>query len=451
MASTAQTSWTNQTVDLLKSNPHVDCKPVLKQLIPETLKTGIRFISRQTKPTEGTRHLRLDAWYYIRLVKVDDVLRALRETGFWSEQLKKDVQDAMQTQNVYHVVVRGNDPIFMPLGRCDGQDLVTNYCCERLSALVEEVDKHLFDELADAANLQLAMEDPSFEQMLEHYFRSGKQDKEATLHLVGRFRGGSNLLHSCIKEGHLETLKLLLDQFTSESQKRTPWRVLAEPLRPVGQHRISAFHRAVFDGRPDCLSELVAWAQRHGHDITELQNSEEYDPMAGPGKGWTCLELAEEEGNMACYNVLAEAFNVPAKEGGKDANPREARLAQLALPRVELEFAAEEQPLIQPMSQDILDWASVIHVVKTLKSSSECRSRDSNQFVLRLANLAFEEDATDDQVADLLAEAAGMALEANSCTWKTDKTGLSFLKVVVERLAEDPTNLTNAAENQCLV
>ena len=52
MASTAQTSWTNQTVDMLK-NAHVDCKPILKKLIPGTLKTGLRFLSQQKKATEG--------------------------------------------------------------------------------------------------------------------------------------------------------------------------------------------------------------------------------------------------------------------------------------------------------------------------------------------------------------------------------------------------------------
>jgi len=52
MASTAQTSWTNQTVDMLK-NAHVDCKPILKKMIPGTLKNGIRFLSQQKKATEG--------------------------------------------------------------------------------------------------------------------------------------------------------------------------------------------------------------------------------------------------------------------------------------------------------------------------------------------------------------------------------------------------------------
>ena len=49
-----------------------------------------------------------------------------------------------------------------------------------------------------------------------------------------------------------------------------------------------AFHRAVFDGRPDCLKELVRWAQNHNHDFTELRNVEELDILKGTEKGLTC-------------------------------------------------------------------------------------------------------------------------------------------------------------------
>ena len=138
-----------------------------------------------------------------------DVLKALRETGFGSEELKKKVEESMQNQKVYHVVIRGNDPKLMPLGKCDGQDVVTNYCCEQLSVIEEQVDKLLFEELADPASIQEAMANPAFDEMLEHYFLCGKHDKEETLHLISRFRGGANLLHTCIKEGYLDTLRLL--------------------------------------------------------------------------------------------------------------------------------------------------------------------------------------------------------------------------------------------------
>lgn len=86
MASTAQTSWTNQTVDMLK-NAHVECKPILKNLVDGTLEKGIRFISQQTKATEGKRHLRLDAWYYIRRVNSDEVLKAIRDANMMTEEL----------------------------------------------------------------------------------------------------------------------------------------------------------------------------------------------------------------------------------------------------------------------------------------------------------------------------------------------------------------------------
>ena len=67
-------------------NAHVDSKPILKRLIPGTLEKGIRFISQQTKATEGKRHLRLDAWYYIRRVNSDEVLKAIREAEMMTEE-----------------------------------------------------------------------------------------------------------------------------------------------------------------------------------------------------------------------------------------------------------------------------------------------------------------------------------------------------------------------------
>mmetsp|Transcript_61938 Transcript_61938/g.145182 ORF Transcript_61938/g.145182 Transcript_61938/m.145182 type:complete len:744 (+) Transcript_61938:54-2285(+) len=437
MASTTRTSWTNQTIDLLRQNPHVDCKPVLKELIPETLKTGIRFVSHQSKATEGVRSVRLDAWFYIRRISASDVLKALRETGFSSESLRKDLEQSMQHQKVYHVVIRGNDPKFMPFGKRDGQDLVTNYICEQISFITEKVDQLLFEDLSEPSSIQEAMADHAFDHMLEQYFLRGKHDKEETLHLVSRLRGGGNLLHTCIKEGYLDSLRLLLDRFTPESQPGARWRALAEPLRPVGLYKCSAFHRAVFDGRPDCLAELVLWAQRHGHDITELRNVEERG-IAGSQRGLTCLELSEQEGNLACYNVLAPLFGVPKKECATDAKPRETRVAERTMARVELASASSEQTLeLRPMNPESqsLTWEAVLDSVRDLKRSDVYRGRDPSQMVLRLENLVFVDDAREEQVDQLLAESRGMAaLEANSCIWKTEKTALSFLAVVVGRL-----------------
>ena len=87
---------------------------------------------------EGVRYLRLDGWYYIRRVNSDEILKAISEAGFGSESLRKQVLDSMQNQKVYHVVIRGNDPKFMPLGRCDGQDVPTDYICEQLNIMEEE-------------------------------------------------------------------------------------------------------------------------------------------------------------------------------------------------------------------------------------------------------------------------------------------------------------------------
>lgn len=50
-----------------------------------------------------------------------------------------------------------------------------------------------------------------------------------------------------------------------------------------------AFHRAVYDGRQDCLKQLVRWAQHHNLDFTGLRNVEELDVIAGTEKGLTCL------------------------------------------------------------------------------------------------------------------------------------------------------------------
>ena len=419
-------------MDLFRHNPHIDCKPILKQLIPETLEKGIRLVSLQTKPTEGVRHLRLDAWYYIRAVGDQEVVRALRETGHWTQRLQSKVEELMKDQKLYHVVIRGNDPKFMPVSICNGQDVVTNYCCERIEMVIEEVEKHLFEDLADAGSIRRAMADYSFDEMLKQYYLNGKQDKDATLHLAGRFRGGSNLLHTCIKEGYLETLTLLLDEFSLESQSQAPWRVLAEPLRRFGIYHVTAFHRAVFDSRSDCLAALVNWAQRHGHDITQLRNVEEHDAVLGPTKGLTCLELADQSGNLSCYNVLAPVFGVPPKQGGADANPREARMPQMSLPRIELVTSNRPEPSIRWASEQNWEW--VLQEVRSLTKDIA-----AEHVFINLKNLKLEDDVTESQVQELLR--AGCEIEANGCTWKTDKTALNFLRVVVERLGTSGRHL----------
>ena len=58
-----------------------------------------------------------------------------------------------------------------------------------MEMVFEEVEKHLFEDLADPDSIRRVMTDYSFDEMLKNYYLNGKQDKDATLHLVGRFRG----------------------------------------------------------------------------------------------------------------------------------------------------------------------------------------------------------------------------------------------------------------------
>eukprot|EP00929_Paragymnodinium_shiwhaense_P001648 TRINITY_DN101886_c0_g1_i1.p1 TRINITY_DN101886_c0_g1~~TRINITY_DN101886_c0_g1_i1.p1 ORF type:complete len:716 (-),score=118.28 TRINITY_DN101886_c0_g1_i1:385-2532(-) len=433
MARSHETSWTNLTVDLLRDNPHVDHKYILKKLVPKTLEKGIRFLSQQSKATQGVRHVRLDAWYYIRHGPVDDVIWAVREAGYLTESLRNEIHSIMAEQAVYHVVVRGNDPDHMPLGVPNGQDIVTTYCCEQMELIREEVDRLLFDELADPDAIQQAMSDAIFDRMLENYFRGGDPKKEETLHVVSRFRGSWNLLHTCIKEGYLNTLQLLLQRYTLETQgEEARWRVLAEPLRPCGEFQCSAFHRAVYDARQECLQMLVDWAQRHGHDITNLRNVEERSSLTGPVRGLTCLELAEQEKNLVCYNILAPLFGVPVKVDAVDANPREARLAVRLTPRLELHKEGGEDVALEVIPVDEQDWPEILDRVKTIRE----RLDDLSGYTIKMCHIAFVSDASQELVQALLAAAAPFpCLAADACTMKSDLTGMSFLRAVTQRLS----------------
>ena len=64
---------------------------------------------------------------------------------------------------------------------------------------------------------------------------------------------------------------------------------------------------------------------------------------------------------------------------------------------------------------------------------------DAEHVVINLANLKLEDDVMESQARELFK--ACHEIEANSCTWKTDKTALSFLRVVVERLATSGRHL----------
>lgn len=429
---------------------------MFKEMVKDTLANGIRFVSQQSKPTEGKRSVRLDSWFYVRGVSADDVLRAVRKSpfaGHFTEETRAQIRALMEQQKTYHVFVRGNDPRFMPPDDEFGQDAVTSYILERIEAVAEEVDKRLFDELSDPSAVKQAMSDSGFDAMLEAFFRSGDVVHEETLHVASRFRGGSNLLHTCIKEGYVDTLRLLLEQFTLESHgQEHRWRVLAEPLRPVGKFKVTAFHRAVFDGQHQCLQELVSWAQRHRHDITQLRNVEERSITEGAISGLTCLELADQERNYACYNLLAPLFGVEPKQEAVDKTTRFVRITQMTVPRVELEFSEH----LTHIELTCFDWHAVVQAVKKLCRGDSHQSRKPRGLTVRLCCIAFVDDPSEEVVQELLSACAGMALETSGCMMKSDKTNLAFLKALVKLLDSEtelplPPDLPHKLDISCSV
>lgn len=432
----ATTNWTNKTLDLLKNRLHIQARQIPESLIDGTIKTGFRMISQQTKASKGVRHIRLDAWYYIRKLNANDICKALEDEGRLSRPLRSEIEQIMQEQAVYHVVVRGNDKRFMPLGDLAGADLVTQYFAENLEIVREEVDKYLFDDLEDPQAISLAMSNPLFDDMLKAYFESGDTKKKETLHLVSRMRGGANLLHTCIKENHIDTLKLLLDQFTIENQAGTPWRVLAEPLRSVGEYKISAFHRAVFDGRKECLECLVAWARLHEHDISQLKNVEEVAMGGKPLQEYTCLELAEAQGNWSCYNILADLFGAAPKALSDDSNTREVRLALLSQPRVELTHRSSGVLKSVILPQDAgMTWSMVADVVQQVTQSPEFLQAEPNDLTVSIHRVNFADDITSTLAEFFYDHLRGVqTFSTEACAVHTDRTQLVWLETLVERL-----------------
>lgn len=356
-SSSVMTSWTNRTMDVLRG--HATARGIPKRLCDETVKHGVRMLSRQSKSTEGTRHLRLDAWYYIRCVQFPDIRDALYES---ERGLLPMIRKEMLSESVYHVVIRGNDPKFMPPGD-HGADVVTTYFCEGLQDIYDEVDKYLFDELDNPVEIKKAMSDCAFDSLLEAYFKAGDTNIERDFHIVARLRNNNNLLFTCIKNDCIQTLLLLLEDYTAESNRSTLWRVLAEPLRGVGKFNITAFHRAVFDGRPECLSALLKWASLHKHDITHLRNVEERSDTRQPLVELTCLEFAEKVGNYECYNLLAPVFGVPLHSEASDEATREERLALSTAPVV-LVIANDEELARNPINEPA--WTNVCAVVERM-------------------------------------------------------------------------------------
>lgn len=435
------------TVDIFRDNSHIDCRPngaLLKKLTPKTLEVGFRFVSRQARPTEGKWPFRLDAWKYIRRVSKSDMMQALQELGYMTSALREQVSAVMETQNVYHVVIRGNDPEFMPLGEINGQDIPTSYFLEAIELVHEEVDKFLFDEIENPDAIHSAMQNQVFDRMLETFFLNGDTKNEETLHVASRFRAGANLLHTCIKEGYIESLRLLLDKYTVESHgDAARWRVLAEPLRPCGKFKCSAFHRAVFDGRSACLKLLVEWAQRHRHDITKIVNVEERNKVGEASTELTCLELAEKEQNYECYNILAPLFDVPLKSTSMNATSREVRMADMAKPRVQVVLiSSSRQEIMHTIELDAADmtWDRLLGIVRQLRSDVDLFPQDRCKTGIRACNLTFAEDACEGVIDELFTAAAGMcSIETLNCTTKSESTCLSIMRTLVSRLSAEKT------------
>jgi len=427
-------------MELLKGQ-HGNARAIPKSVIEATISTGFRMVSLQSKATEGARNHRLDAWYHIRRIGFDELWRGLQAEGRSNEVSHKELKVAMETQKAYHVVVRGNDPKFFPPGDLQGTDLVTNYIVENLQFVRDEVDKHLFDELHDPSAIRDAMDNPVFDQMLQAYFENADKKKDETLHIASRFRGGSNLLHSCIKEGYADTLDLLLSSYTVECNSRAPWRVLAEPLRAVGKFKITAFHRAVYDGKPECLRRLVDWAVCTKHDITLLKNVEDRNELTGaPARELTCLELAEQEGNFECYNILAGLFGVPPKENARDQKTREARHALLSTPRVEIRRNPAE--ILATTEISSYTWQQVITTVADLLSQVESQNAGLDGIEIHICRVEFADDVSAELVSMLRQAVQGKALIAEGCTMQSDLTMIEFLRDVVEQLS-----LAASAEN----
>ena len=117
-------------------------------------------------------------------------------------------------------------------------------------------------------------------------------------------------------------------------------------------------------------------------------------------------------------------------------------MAERALPRLELVTAFDEQTLqVHLIRPEAISWEIVLAGVRQVKASEAYRVRDPNQMAIRLECIAFTDDCTQEQARELLAQSSGLAaLEANSCTWKSDKTSLNFLMEVVERLGAEPSH-----------
>ncbi|CAE7256577.1 ACT1 [Symbiodinium sp. CCMP2592] len=430
MALSEATYGTNGVMDLLRCDVWRDRDAIPKKLIDATQKSGFRMLSIQPAPTRGARHIRLHSWYFIRHLHPGDLFRALEDEGRCSSTLRQSIQEAMGRQKVYHVVVAGgeDDRRFVPPGDFKTAKIVFSDFLNNLHAICQHAEELLFDQRQDPEAIRQVMDNPQFDSMLKKYFESGDMKRQQNLKLVGRL--GGNLLHTCIEEGHLDTVQLLLDSYTLESHPQAPWRVLAEPLHPVGSSGTTAFHAAIIHGSDQALSKLLEWAELHNHDITGLKYIVEREPgTEQPVTERNCLQVASSNGELKCYNLLAPLFGKRLKDlvDHVDANGPSSEV----IGRPRLSLICPRGFLLKRFCLPSEDWKAVLAGVAELKASEDFPRAAS----IRIRNVNFQDEASSDILGCLLDACSGLDLVTTmTCTFKTDKTWLALLEVLLQRL-----------------
>ena len=427
MASSVATVGTNSTFDLLLSQVGDRRNAIPQALIRGTLASGFRMISSQDRATKTIRHVKLHAWYCIRRLTPGDVLQALRAEDRCTTQLQQAIVEAMSTQKVYHVVLQGKDPRFVPPGDHAVREVVTSYICDDFGRISEHAEELLFDQIGDPDAIRQAMDNPQFDRLLQQWYESGDLTRQDRLRLVGRM--GDILLHKCIMENQLETIQLLLDSYTAESHPRTPWRVLAEPLYPFGSRNESAFHCAVRSGSDKALALLLAWASRHSHGITHLKVVVEREPTTQvPIKERDCLELAAALHEWKCYNLLAPLFGRPLTQDLESLPEPSSDVS--GRPRVVL--ICPRGYLLKRVCLQNETWSELLRCVAELNASEKMKRAAK----VRLRRVSFADEATAEDMGRLFDACAGLdGVQAIECKFKSDLSWIVYLKSLNQRLS----------------
>lgn len=349
----------------------------------------VRFLHRQNHATKGVRDIRLFTWAYIRRHDPEEVVDAVAEVASsggkkgggkkgmygggkssWREAAHRgathfgplqrmELRDKLKDSPIYHFVGRGNDPVFTPPDDKAITEMVFSYFANPIHEireyLLERLDFVIYglEETGESADMAFhdLMADAGFADCLKRYFEEGDTERESSLHLAGRLRGGNCFLYRAIKENEVELVKLLLTNHVPEVTRDKKWLRLAEPCSPAGSYKNTAFHEAAYYARYECLEVLLEYARRFGIDITKFRNEEDRRTKTGH----SILETAEKQQNWRCYNLLAPVFGVakrlstsesegavPSASGDDaeavDQNPREKIRERIVTPRVECSF-----------------------------------------------------------------------------------------------------------------